>query len=128
MDTIARWHDYVESNDPAALDALIAEDAVFLSPAVNRAQAGKALVVKYLRAAMVVLNNDSFRYTGRWDAERSAVLAFALDLDGIAVEGVDMIAWNEAGLITEFKVMIRPLKALNTVIPLMAAVLMNEAG
>lgn len=128
MDVIARWHDYVATNDPAKLDALIADDAVFLSPAVHRPQAGKALVVQYLRAAMVVLNNDSFRYTGHWDADRSAVLAFALDLDGVEVEGVDMIRWNEAGLITEFKVMIRPLKALNTVVARMAAVLQGGAG
>ncbi|QNQ11466.1 nuclear transport factor 2 family protein [Sphingomonas alpina] len=127
MDVVGRWHDYIESNDPAKLDALIAEDAVFLSPAVHRPQAGKALVMHYLRAAMVVLNNDSFRYVDEWHGEGSAVLEFALSIDGIEIEGVDMIRWNEAGLITEFKVMLRPLKALNTVIPRMAAVLQGEA-
>ncbi|WP_327196030.1 nuclear transport factor 2 family protein [Sphingomonas sp. ERG5] len=123
MDVVGSWHDYIDGNDPAKLDALIAEDAVFLSPAVHRPQAGKALVIKYLSAAMVVLNNDSFRYVHEWHGERSVVLEFALSIDGIEIEGVDMIRWNDAGLITEFKVMLRPLKALNTVIPLMATVL-----
>ena len=128
MDVLTRWHAYIESNDPRLLDAMIAEDAVFKSPAVHRPQAGKALVVKYLSAALVVLNNPSFRYFEQWESERSAVLEFALSIDGIEIEGIDMIRWNAAGMITEFTVMMRPLKALNTVVPLMAAVLQGGAA
>jgi len=91
-------------------------------------QAGKALVAKYLRSAMAVLNNETFRYVGEWTNEDSAVLEFELVLDGIYVDGVDLIRWNEAGQIVQFKVMMRPLKALNTVIPLMAAQLSGVAG
>ena len=122
-DTLSRWYDYAESHDPAALDALIAEDAVFQSPAVHRPLEGKAITVKYLSAAMTVLGNGSFHYTGEWRAARSAVLAFACEVDGLSVEGVDMIWWNEAGLIERFKVMVRPLKALNKVVEHMGATL-----
>ena len=125
---IERWHAYMDANDPALLDAMVADDAVFKSPAVHRPQQGKALVIKYLTAAMHVLNNGSFRYVEEWAGDRSAVLEFALEIDGIEIEGIDMIRWNDAGLITSFTVMMRPLKALNTVIPLMAAVLQSGAA
>ena len=123
MDTLARWYAYADSHDPAALDALIAEAAVFQSPAVFRPLEGKAVTLKYLTAAMAVLGNDSFRYTDEWRAERSAVLAFACTVDGMEVEGVDMIWWNEVGLIERFKVMVRPLKALGKVIERMGTAL-----
>lgn len=128
MTVIERWHDYIDSSDPALLAAMVAEDAVFKSPAVHRPQVGKALVLKYLTAALSVLNNDSFRYVEEWQNNHSAVLEFALEIDGIVIEGIDMIRWNEAGLITDFTVMMRPLKALNTVIPLMAELLQRETA
>jgi hypothetical protein len=119
-DPIARWHRAVEAKDFAATEDLLAEDAVFYSPVVHSPQAGKALTAKYLRAAMAVLNTPSFRYVGEWRSERSAVLEFEVALDGVHVNGVDMIRWNEEGRIVWFKVMMRPLKALNAVIPRMA--------
>jgi hypothetical protein len=121
MDGLARWHAYMAGQDPAALDAIIADDAVFWSPAVHRAQEGKALTVRYLTAAAHVLGGPGFRYTGEWRAERSAVLEFETEIDGIQINGIDMIDWNEAGLITRFKVMVRPLKGLNKVVELMRA-------
>ena len=127
MDVIARWHDYVERGDPALLDALIAGDCVFQSPAVHSPQAGKAITLKYLRAAMVVLNNPTFRYLGEWIGADSAVLEFEAEVDGLTVNGVDMIWWNEDGQITRFKVMVRPLKALNALVARMAAEL-QRAG
>ena len=126
MNVIARWHEYAERGDPALLDALIAEDAVFQSPAVHSPQVGKAITLKYLRAAMVVLNNDSFRYLGEWIGMDSAVLEFETEMDGLTVNGVDMIWWNEAGQITRFKVMVRPLKALNALVARMAGELQRE--
>ena len=123
-DTIARWHAYVAAPTPEGLDALLADDVVFRSPAVHTPQAGKAITAKYLTAATVVLGRPDFRYTGEWRAERSAVLEFECTLaDGIAVNGVDMIHWGEDGRITAFKVMIRPMKALNAVVALMGAAL-----
>ena len=124
---VARWHRMVADKDLGAFDALLAEDAVFKSPAVHRPQVGRALVAKYLRAAIVVLNRPGFRYVDTWEKDGSAILEFALAIDGVEVEGIDMIRWNAEGAITEFTVMMRPLKALNTVIPLMAAVLADDA-
>ncbi len=117
---ITRWHQMVAANDLSGIEEMLADDAVFQSPAVHTPQAGKALVAKYLRAAMVVLNGDSFRYVDEWFGERSAVLEFECALDGLHVNGIDLIRWDEQGRITAFKVMIRPLKALNAVIPRMA--------
>lgn len=125
-DPVAGWHAYMVAPSPAALDALIAEDCVFRSPAVHTPQVGKALTMKYLTAAAEVLGTRDFRYVGEWRAARSAVLEFDCTLEGgIAVNGIDIIGWNDAGLIVDFKVMIRPMKALNAVVPLMGAVLMR---
>lgn len=126
-DPIALWHEYMESHDPAKLDALLADDVVFESPVVHTPQAGKAITSKYLLAAAVVLGNDSFRYVGEWRAERSAILEFACEIDGIRINGIDMIHWNEAGRITSFKVMVRPLKAINLLHQMMGARLASAA-
>lgn len=123
-DAIAAWHAYMHAPTREALDALIAEECVFRSPAVHTPQVGKPLTMKYLLAAAEVLGNDSFRYVGEWRGDASAVLEFECTIEGgIAVNGVDIIGWNADGRITEFKVMIRPIKALNAVMPLMAAAL-----
>jgi hypothetical protein len=111
----------MRSHDPAALDALLAEDVVFESPVVHTPQRGKAVTTRYLSAAAEVLGRASFRYLDEWFSERSAVLEFACDLGGISVNGVDMIWWNDADRITGFKVMIRPLKAINAVHQAMGA-------
>ena len=122
--TIERWHAYMRAPTAAGLDALLAEDVVFQSPAVHTPQHGKGVTTKYLTAAAEVLGNPSFRYVGEWTAERSAVLEFECELPGgISVNGVDIIDWGEDGRIVRFKVMVRPVKALNAVVPLMGAAL-----
>jgi hypothetical protein len=110
---IDAWHAVVKSRDPVALDALLADDAVFHSPVVHTPQQGRAIVRLYLLAAFQVLGNESFRYVREVVGERDAVLEFAGEIDGIAINGVDLIRWNEAGRIVDFKVMVRPLKAVN---------------
>ena len=122
-DTITRWHRLVNARDAAGLDALLAEDAVFHSPVVHTPQVGKALTRGYLAAALAVFVNDSFRYRRELYGENDAVLEFEVELDGIAVNGVDMIRWNAEGRITEFKVMLRPLKAVTLIHEKMAAML-----
>lgn len=120
MDTIARWREIAETRDFTALADLLAEEVVFRSPVVHTPQRGKAITLKYLTAAVDVLFNASFRYIGEWRAERSAVLEFVTTIDGMEVDGVDIIAWDETGRIADFKVMARPLKAINTLHRLMA--------
>ena len=122
-DPIAAWHELVESRNPNGLDALLDDDAVFHSPVVHTPQVGKKITAQYLGAALQVFANDSFRYVREIRGEREAVLEFELELDGTHVNGVDMIAWNDAHRITEFKVMLRPLKAVNLIHQKMAAML-----
>lgn len=122
-DPIARWHHIVNGRDAAGLDALLAEDAVFHSPVVHTPQVGKAVTRAYLSAALAVFGNASFRYRRELYGEHDAVLEFELEIDGIAINGVDLIRWNDAGRITEFKVMLRPLKAVTLIHEKMGAML-----
>lgn len=111
--TLERWHALLAGGDITKLDELLATDAVFHSPIVHTPQQGKDLVKMYLTAAFHVLLNDSFQYVRQVVGERDAVLELVVEVDGIRVNGVDMIHWNESGQIDDFKVMIRPLKAIN---------------
>src|SRR5688572_27111185 len=89
------WHHIAASNDAAGLDRLLADDAVFHSPVVHTPQAGKAIVKKYLATALQVLGGSgTFRYVREIVGERDAVLEFVAELDGIQVNGIDLIAWN----------------------------------
>ena len=123
IETLARWHRVVATRDAGGLDALLAETVVFHSPVVHTPQVGKAITARYLAAAFHVFFNDSFRYVRELTSERDAVLEFEVDIDGIHVNGVDMIRWDANGLIVDFKVMLRPLKAVNLIHQKMAAML-----
>lgn len=123
---IAAWHALIESGSGEALEDLIADDAVFRSPAVHTPQAGKEVTMAYLRAAFVVLG-PALSYHREWYAEDSAVLEFTTKLDDTEVHGVDMIGWNTDGLIDDFCVMVRPHRALNVVIEKMAAQLFKDS-
>ncbi|SCX57843.1 nuclear transport factor 2 family protein [Variovorax sp. EL159] len=127
IDTLATWHRLVKERDLAGLDALLDEEAVFHSPVVHKPQVGKSITKKYLSAAFQVFFNESFRYVRELKGANDAVLEFELELDGIVINGVDMIKWNEAGRITEFKVMLRPLKAVNLIHQKMGAQLLQAA-
>ena len=120
---IAKSRALLAANDTRALGELIADDACFLSPVVHTPQRGKALTVAYLTAALRVLGNRSFVIRNEWIGATSAVLEFEVTVDGIIINGVDMIAWNSDDKITEFKVMMRPLKAINLLHQRMAATL-----
>jgi len=117
------WHRLVKERDVRGLDALLANEAVFHSPVVHTPQVGKAITKSYLAAAFHVFFNPSFRYVRELASDHDAVLEFQVELDGISVNGVDMITWNDEGKITEFKVMLRPLKAVNLIHQKMAAML-----
>lgn len=119
---LARWHAYMEGgSDPTLLAAMLAEDAVFHSPVVHTPQAGKAVVMAYLVAASHVLGNDTFHYVRELVDGDEMMLEFVTELDGITINGVDIIRWNAEGKIQDFKVMVRPLKAINKVWEMMAA-------
>lgn len=121
--TIAAWHKLVETRDASGLDDILAENVVFHSPVVHTPQAGKPITKLYLTAALHVLNNDTFKYLREVISGNNAVLEFQTVIDGISINGVDMIAWGEDGRITDFKVMLRPLKAVNLVHKMMGDML-----
>lgn len=118
---IERWHQLVASRNAAAIEPLLAEDAVFYSPVVHTAQRGRAITAAYLRAALGVFGVPSFSYVREIVGESDAMLEFELELDGVYVNGVDLLRWNAAGQIVEFKVMLRPLQAIDVVRERMAA-------
>jgi hypothetical protein len=121
-DNLARWHAYMHGgSDPAVLAAMLAEDAVFYSPVVHTPQAGKGIVMAYLVAASHVLGNESFHYVRELVDGDEMMLEFVTELDGVTINGVDIIRWNAEGKISDFKVMVRPLKAINKVWEMMAA-------
>ena len=125
---IAAWHQVVKERDLAALKALLDRDAVFHSPIVHTPQRGQQLAFMYLAAAFQVFFNPSFRYVREIVGPSDAMLEFETEIDGVLVNGVDIVKWNEAGLIVEFKVMIRPLKAINKVWDMMGAQLQRQPG
>ncbi len=110
---LTRWHAYASSHDVALLDEMLADDAVFISPVVHTPQHGKDLTKAYLLAAFEVLGRSNFRYTREYFSNTGAVLEFTAVVDDITINGIDMIEWNADGAISEFKVMVRPLKAVN---------------
>ena len=112
---ISSWHNIVRTRDASGLSDLLSGDVIFYSPVVHTPQIGKAITTMYLTAALHVFGNDSFRYIREVVGESDAVLEFETEIDGIFVNGVDMIRWNADGKITEFKVMVRPLKAINII-------------
>jgi hypothetical protein len=103
----------IEERDASALDDVLADDAVFHSPVVHTPQEGKGLTKLYLTAAIMVLGGSDFTYVREVVNDSDAVLEFTAEVNGIHINGVDMIHWNADGKIDDFKVMIRPLKAVN---------------
>ncbi|AVP97727.1 hypothetical protein C7S18_11185 [Ahniella affigens] len=125
---IARWHELVQSKNPSGLMTLLADDAVFISPVVHAPQRGKPVTAAYLGAAFQVFFNPTFRYVREIIGPTDAMLEFETEIDGVQVNGVDIIRWNDAGQITEFKVMVRPLKAIQLIHERMAAMLASKSA
>lgn len=126
---VAAWHAYMQSGgDAELLAAMLADEPVFHSPVVHSPQAGKAKVMMYLLSAAKVLGNDSFRYAREIVEGSEACLEFTAEIDGIHVNGIDLITFDEAGKIKDFKVMVRPVKAVNKLWEMMAAQLQAAQG
>ena len=126
INTISTWHDLVKSRNTKGLDALLADNVVFHSPVVHTPQIGKMVTSQYLAAAFHVFFNETFKYTREIIGPSDAALEFQVEIDGITVNGVDMLKWDSEGQIVEFKVLIRPLKAINLIHQKMAAMLQGH--
>ena len=120
---LAAWHRYMQTGDMALLETLVAPDAVFHSPVVHTPQAGRAKVVMYLGAAGQVFADTGFTYVRELVDGAEVCLEFTAMVDGIHVNGIDLIRFDLEGRIADFKVMVRPLKAMNKLWEMMAAAL-----
>ena len=126
MTGLDTWYVFMKSHDQAALWELLHPDAVFESPVVHSPQRGREIVFKYLTAAEQVLGGPGFTYVGEWRNDTSAVLEFENEIDGIKINGIDMITFDSDNRITHFKVMVRPLKAINLLHRLMGEMLARQ--
>ena len=120
------WYGYMKSHDKAALWDLLHPDAVFESPVVHTPQRGREITFKYLAGAEKVLGGAGFTYVGEWLSENGAVLEFEKEIEGIRINGVDIITFSDDGKITHFKVMVRPLKGINLLHRLMGEQLAKQ--
>lgn len=109
------WHQIILDRNKKKLSSILADDVVFHSPVVHTPQEGKQITFMYLSAAFDVLCNDSFKYVREVENSTESILEFETTFDGVLVNGIDMISWNQEGKIKNFKVMIRPLKAINLI-------------
>lgn len=125
---LERWHQFMQHGDSTLLDEMLHDDVVFTSPVVHTPQRGKKLTTAYLTAAGDVLGGGNFKYVREFDCGSRAVLEFETEIDGIHINGVDLIEWDDDGKITDFKVMVRPLKAIQAVHGQMAALLEKMAA
>jgi SnoaL-like domain len=127
MNTLERWHEIIRERKPELLDEILAEECVFLSPVVHTPQRGREITKLYLTGAMHVLGHG-FRYEKEVVSPQHAVLEFVCEIDGISVNGVDIMSFDADGKINEFKVMVRPLKAINLLHAKMGEMLETLAG
>lgn len=125
MPGLDKWFAYMKAHDTAQLWELLHPDVVFESPVVHTPQRGRDITFKYLAGASTVLGGEAFAYVGEWRNATGAVLEFTTVIDDIQVNGVDLITFNDQAQITHFKVMLRPLKAVNLVHRMMGEELMR---
>jgi len=137
MSAIEKWHDIMKSggsNAKEKLDNLLHDDVVFYSPVVFTPQKGKEITKLYLAAASGVFSTDKkthnsekkeskFKYVKEVVTGNTACLEFETEMNGIYVNGIDLISWDDEDKITEFKVLIRPLQAVNTIHEMMGKML-----
>jgi len=118
---VAAWHAYIGNETAEALDVMLTDDVVFHSPVVHTPQIGRVIVSKYLLSAAKVLNGDHFAYVRELIDGNHALLEFVSEIDGIKINGIDLITFDDDGKIIDFKVMVRPIKAVNKLWEMMAA-------
>lgn len=123
INTLEAWHQLVTDKNPSGLSAILSDDVVFYSPVLHTPQVGKKMTHHYLSAAFYIFLNAPFRYVREVVDSHNAILEFEVEIDGISINGVDMIKWDETGKIVEFKVMIRPLKGVHLIQQKMAEML-----
>lgn len=112
MEFLQKWHQAVKSRDIQMLDEILSDEVVFHSPVVWTPQEGKAITKMYLSAAMYVIANENFNYVKEITSGNQACLEFTTKIGETIVNGTDIITFDDEGKITEFKVMVRPLRGM----------------
>ena len=123
---IKKWHQVVKNNDFQLLEDILDDSVIFYSPVVFTPQKGKKITLMYLSAVATLFNVDAFSYTHEIINKNMASLEFELELNGIHINGLDLIIWNEDQKITEFKVFVRPLQGLNVLHEMMGISLKDK--
>jgi len=117
--TLKKWHQYFDNRDLKILDEILAKDVSFHSPVVHTPQNGKKITMIYLSSAFKLLadpdTDHDFKYIREVTNDRHFMMEFKCSIDGIQINGIDMIEINDEGKIINFKVMIRPIQAINIV-------------
>ena len=113
MTVLDKWYACAKSQDRAGLWDLLHPDVIFESPVVHTPQAGRDITFKYPSSALEVLVGPAFAYIDEWRSDNGAVLEFETEIDGIKLNGVDIMTFSADGRIIHFKVMVRRLKAIN---------------
>lgn len=124
---VALWERIARNRDLRLIDDLLADDVVFESPVLHTPQVGRALTKQYLAAAITVLSGPEAQYVNRWTADRSAVLELQTNVNGLVVNVIDIITWNDDNRVTHFKVFARPIRALQALAALMSGELTQGA-
>ena len=109
------WHDFVKNKNYENISDFIDENATLYSPIVFTPVKGSFMVGMYLMAASEIIANGKFKYVREVVDSNNAILEFETEINGIIVEGVDMIKFTKEGKLKEIKVMVRPLQAVNVV-------------
>ena len=125
IEPISKWHDVVKNRDYNLLTEILHNDVIFYSPVVYSPQRGKDITLKYLAAASEVFNSSNFKYIKEINNQNFTSLEFTLTIEDTEINGIDLISWDDAGLITEFKVFMRPLRGVNLMHKLMQQMLEN---
>lgn len=112
---ISSWHEVVKHNDAKLLKSILDKNAIFYSPILFKPQQGRNIVMSYLLSAAKMFEYANFQYVKEIVGEQDAMLEFHAEIDGIIINGVDIITWNRDDKIIEFKVMVRSGKAIEKV-------------
>lgn len=137
MEAVKIWHQAMKSKDVSIWNELLDDDVVFHSPVVFTPQKGKKITIMYLMAATGVFGSadkktgllestqagSKFHYINEIVGKTSALLEFESEIEGTYINGADLLQWNENNKLTEVKVMVRPLQAVNMLHQKMKAML-----
>jgi len=122
------WHKFVNERNIHELNSFISDDVTLFSPVVFKPIKGKFMVTMYLQAAAEIIANDNFKYVREVVDKQNAILEFETEINGLSVNGVDMLQFTKDGKLKEIKVMIRPIKGVNVVHQKMAEYLEKIKG